>query len=186
MNDETQLLELREEVKTLRALLEVQESIALHQAQKAERLGEEQSRADAERLKLKDEIIRMQEELLSELSAPLILLSEGVVLMPLIGRVDEKRARHMLNTLLSGIQAWRARVAILDVTGMPDIDARAASILMDSAAAARLLGTKTALTGIRPEVALRLIELSFDYRGLRAFGDLRAALAWVGELHLSS
>lgn len=81
MNDETQLLELREEVKTLRALLEVQESIALHQAQKAERLGEEQSRADAERLKLKDEIIRMQEELLSELSAPLILLSEGVVLM---------------------------------------------------------------------------------------------------------
>lgn len=57
---------------------------------------------------------------------------------------------------------------------------------MDSAAAARLLGTKTALTGIRPEVALRLIELSFDYRGLRAFGDLRAALAWVGELHLSS
>lgn len=174
-----QLSRLQEETATLRTLLEVQESIALSQAKKLETLIAEQAQADAERLRLKDEIIRMQEELLAELSTPLILLGDGIVLMPLVGAIDERRANRMMDMLLSGVQSHRAHTAILDITGVPFLDLRAASILVNAAAAARLLGTRPVFSGIRPEVARQLIDLGFDVGQWKVFANLRAAMGWA-------
>lgn len=126
----------------------------------------ERQRAEEERARLREEIIRVQDELLAELSTPLIPLSDEVVVMPLIGAIDAKRARRMIEALLRGLEETRAPVAILDITGVPVVDTHVADMLIRSARSARLLGTHVILTGIRAGVARTLVGLGVELHGL--------------------
>ncbi len=100
-----------------------------------------------------EETIRAQMAILDELSTPLIPVNDRVVIMPLIGAVDSRRAQKMTEALLTGITATQARVAISDITGVPVVDTQVANALLQAAQAVQLLGAKVILTGIRPEVA---------------------------------
>lgn len=112
-----------------------------------------QREAEAARDRMQAELIRGQAELLSELSTPLMPISAGIVAMPLIGRVDATRAGRVIEVLLRGVSQARARFAILDITGVPGVDAEVARALLKAARATRLLGVETVITGVRPEVA---------------------------------
>jgi anti-anti-sigma regulatory factor len=136
----------------------------------------ERQRAEAERARLREEVIRVQDELLAQLSTPLIPLNPRVVLMPLVGDIDEKRARRMLEALLRGLEQTRARVAIIDITGVTNVDAHVADTLVAAARAARLLGTEVILTGIRAGVARTLIRLGVDLSGLNTRKTLQAGI----------
>lgn len=137
----------------------------------------ERSRAlDRERL-AREEIIRVQEEALRELEAPLIPVHERVVVMPLIGMIDAGRLGRIMETLLSGLSAGRARVAILDVTGVRRMDASVAEGLVRVARAARLLGVEVMMTGIGPDVARTLVELGADLGGIETSLNLQAGIA---------
>ncbi|MCY0988035.1 STAS domain-containing protein [Nannocystis sp. ILAH1] len=136
-------------------------------------------RVEEERQRLQDEVIRIQAVTLAELSTPLIPISERVVVMPLIGQVDETRAKQVLETLLDGISKRRAAIAILDVTGVSMVDSAVANGLVQAARAVRLLGAQVVLTGIRPEVAGTLVGLGLELDGLVVRGTLQSGIAYA-------
>jgi len=133
----------------------------------------ERNRLEAERTSYRDELIQAQAQALAERSTPLIPLGDGVVAMPIIGAIDRDRADQVVETLLAGCAARQARVAILDVTGVPHADTAVARALLRAAAAVRLLGVEPILTGIRPEVARALVALDVDLKGLVTLSTLQ-------------
>lgn len=141
----------------------------------------ERQRAEAERARLREEVIRVQDELLAQLSTPLIPLNPQVVLMPLVGDIDEQRARRLLDALLRGLERTRALVAIIDITGVEHLDAHVADTLVAAARAARLLGTEVVLTGIRAALARTLVRLGTDLSGLNTRKTLQEGIDLARE-----
>lgn len=134
----------------------------------------EHRRAEAER--------RHLEATVQAMSTPLIPLGDGVVVMPLVGTLDEARAGQVIETMLAGISEHRAAVVILDITGVVTLDAAVAAALTRSVRAAALLGARAVLTGIRPAVAAALVALDADTHGLDTRGTLRDGLALATAL----
>ncbi|MFZ6178121.1 STAS domain-containing protein [Nannocystis pusilla] len=137
----------------------------------------ERNRAEAERAQIRDELIRTQAQALAERSTPLIPLGADVVAMPIVGTLDGARADQVIEVLLAGCAARKARHAILDVTGVPHADTAVAAALLRAAAAVRLLGVEPILTGIRPEVARTLVGLDVDLRGVVTLPTLQEGIA---------
>lgn len=126
-----------------------------------------------------EKTIRHQAETLRQMSTPLIPISDQVVAMPLVGLMDSQRAQQVLTTLLDGIDRAGARIAILDITGVPLVDTHVASALIQSAKAAQLMGAQVVITGIRPEVAQILVALQIDLGGIVTCGTLQAGIAYA-------
>ena len=139
----------------------------------------EQKQVEAERARLQNEIIQSQAAMLAELSTPLIPIDNQVVVMPLIGTMDSRRAQQVIDALLNGISECRARVAIIDITGVPVVDTQVANGLIRAAQSVKLLGAQVVLTGIRPEVAQTLVGLGADLSGLITRGTLQDGIAYV-------
>lgn len=137
----------------------------------------ERQRAEDERARLREEVIRVQDALLAELSTPLIPLTERIMLMPLVGALDDERARRVVETLLRGLERSRAPVAIIDITGVEVVDTHVANALVLAAQAARLLGTNVVLTGIRAGVARSLVGLGVDLAGVNTRKTLQDGIA---------
>lgn len=136
---------------------------------------------EVERARMHAEIIAAQEAAIRELSTPLLPIWPGIVAMPLVGNIDATRGQQILDTLLDGIHNHHASVAILDVTGVRQINADVADILLRSAQAAGLLGTSVLLTGVSSFVAKTIIQLGTDLSRVRTLATLeqgiRAAFA---------
>jgi rsbT co-antagonist protein RsbR len=130
-------------------------------------------------LVIKEETIRAQQLSLAELSTPIIPITDHVMVMPLIGAVDSHRAQQVLSTLLEGIVATRATVAILDITGVPVVDTQVANALIHAAQSVRLLGAQVILTGIRPEVAQTLVGLGVSLGDIRTLSTLQMGIAYA-------
>jgi rsbT co-antagonist protein RsbR len=126
-----------------------------------------------------EETIRAQNAVLIELSTPLIPLSDQVVVMPLIGTMDTRRAQQVIETLLQGIAASRVQIAILDITGVAVVDTQVANALIRAAQSIKLLGAQLVLTGIRPEVAQTLVGLGIDLRGIVTRSSLQSGIAYA-------
>lgn len=128
------------------------------------------------------EAFKTQESLqrtIRKLSSPVLPVLKGLVVMPLIGVIDSERATLIVSELLNEIQKHQARIAILDVTGVPIIDTETARVLLTAASAARLLGTETLLVGIRPEIAQVIVSIGIDFSSLRTYADLESGIAYV-------
>lgn len=104
-------------------------------------------------------------------------IADGVVAMPLIGAIDSARAQQ--ETLLDGVNRYRATVAILDITGVKVIDTQIAGALFQSAKAARLLGAQVMLTGINPEIAQTLIHLGIEFHEVVTRATLQEGIAYA-------
>jgi PAS domain S-box-containing protein len=133
--------------------------------------------AEQARERLEGEVIRAQTEALDELSAPLLPIADDVLVMPLIGLVDARRTAHVIEALLRGVDAARARVAIVDLTGVSSVDIEAADGLLRAARSVRLLGAEVVLTGLRPEVARTLVALRADFQGITTCRTLEIGIA---------
>lgn len=133
--------------------------------------------AELERRRNAEDVIRQQTAALRERSTPLLVLSEHVVLMPLIGVLDTERAQQVIEVLLIGIQEHQARTAILDITGVSVVDTHTAAVLIRAAQATRMLGARVMLTGIRPEVAQTLIGLGINLQDIQTTASLRQGIA---------
>lgn len=121
--------------------------------------------------------VRAQARQIAELSTPLIPLDASTLLMPLIGELGRERVRQVLEVLLHGVRERGARVAILDVTGVPALDAEAAAVLRECAGGLRLLGARCLVTGVRPAVAASLVELGLELDHAEIHASLERALA---------
>ncbi|WP_437290225.1 substrate-binding domain-containing protein [Sorangium sp. So ce406] len=118
------------------------------------------------------------------LGCPLIPLLEGVLLVPLIGELDGDRARQVLDTVAEGVSRNRARCVLLDITGVPLVDAQVAHALQQTHRAAALLGARVVLVGVRPEIAARLVALDVDLGDLATHRSLSSALEAVAPAGL--
>jgi rsbT co-antagonist protein RsbR len=138
------------------------------------------------RRKRAEETIHTQTIMLHELSTPVIPFSDEVLVMPLIGTIDTRRAQQALETLLSSIATSRARVAILDITGVPVVDTQVANALLRAAQAVSLLGAQVVLTGIRPEVAQTIVGLGVSLQSVVTRSSLQSGIAYAMNGHAAS
>ncbi|WP_437973832.1 AAA family ATPase [Sorangium sp. So ce295] len=147
-------------------------------AQTRREIGERE-RAERERSAAQAEILRVQEERLADMAAPLLPITESIVVMPLIGVLDDARASQVLATALEGSVRTRARVVILDITGVRQLDAAPAAILVRAASALRLVGAQAILTGVRPAAAQLLVRDAAGLDGLLTLGTLQSGMAYA-------
>jgi rsbT co-antagonist protein RsbR len=116
---------------------------------------------------------------LQRLSTPLVPVSDDVLAVPLVGSFDQARGGRLMEQLLPALGQRAVRTAIIDVTGVPKVDTEAAAALVSVSQAARLLGTRVVLTGLRPDVAQALVGLDVDLRGLVTLRDLQSGIAYA-------
>lgn len=133
--------------------------------------------AERERTLFQDEIIRVQEAALRELSTPLIPITEDILVMPLVGVVDNRRAQLVLETLLEGVVYHSAERVILDLTGLTRIDEQIAHFLLQVAKATRLLGAEITLTGIGAEVAETLVNIGANLQDITIAATLQSSIS---------
>ena len=128
------------------------------------------------------ELLRAQAELLAEHSAMLLPIRDGLRVMPVLGSIDAVRARQMLRALLHLDAAAGVRAVILDLTGMPELDAAGAEALRQAAVGLRLRGVQPIVTGIRPAVAHAITASGLRLDGLRVCGTLQDGVALADRL----
>lgn len=126
-----------------------------------------------------EEVIQAQAAALNELSTPLIPVSDTVVVMPLVGAVDSRRANQVMENLLNGITERNAEIAILDITGVAVVDTQVANGLIRAAQAVNLVGARIVLTGIRPEVAQTLVGLGVDLSRIVTRSTLQDGISYA-------
>jgi PAS domain S-box-containing protein len=108
----------------------------------------DRKRAESERDTLQQQIIEAQQAELAVLSTPLIPIADDVLIMPLIGMINDRRATLVMETLLEGVAAHGARIVILDITGVNVVDTPVANSFIQVARAVQLLGAQIVMTGI--------------------------------------
>jgi rsbT co-antagonist protein RsbR len=136
----------------------------------------ERKEIEAERERLQQQVIAAQRQALQELSTPLIPLLDGILIMPLVGSIDTSRARDIMRSMLKGIGDHRAKILILDITGVPLVDSGVASHLNKAILAARLKGVSTIITGISDAVAETIVDLGIDWSNVETQRDLQGGL----------
>lgn len=124
----------------------------------------------------RERIIRQQQEAIRELSTPVLQIRDRLLLLPIIGIIDTHRARLITESLLHAIRANRAKVVVIDVTGVMTIDSRVANHLLQTVSAARLMGALVIVTGLSSEVAQSLVALGIQLSTLNTVGDLQGGL----------
>jgi anti-anti-sigma regulatory factor len=147
-------------------------------------LFEETQRALEEVREVSERQLRLLDTV-RELSTPLVPITDDILVLPLIGAIDSQRAQQILETLLMGATERRARVVILDITGVPVVDTGVANHILQATRALRLVGAECILVGITPEVAQTVVGLGLELQDLVTRSDLQGgvdhALRHVGK-----
>ncbi len=130
----------------------------------------------------REEAIKARERELSELPTPVLQLRPGLLLIPVVGTLDSYRARALTIQLLEGIQEHRARAVVLDITGVAAVDSAVANHLIQTMAAARLMGAQPVLTGLSAEVAQSLVKVGVTAEALSTAGDLQRGIELAEHL----
>lgn len=136
-----------------------------------------EQRSLEERAEREAQNLAKQAALIRELATPLLPITDRVVAMPLIGTIDPARAGQITEALLQGVSHYNARMVILDITGLREVDTEVASALVNAARAVKLLGAEVVVTGMRPAVAHALVESGADLAGITTLATLRAGIA---------
>lgn len=124
----------------------------------------------------REQTIQDQQEAIRELSTPVLLLRPGLLLLPIIGVIDSLRARQLTEQLLHSVRTNRARVVVIDVTGVPSVDTKVANHLVQTVEAARLMGAVSIISGIAPDIAQTMVRLAIDLRRIKTVGDLQSGI----------
>ncbi len=124
----------------------------------------------------RERIIRQQQEAIRELSTPVLQVRERLLILPIIGMIDPQRARQLTEQLLRGIRTNRAKVVVIDITGVPAVDATVANHLVQTVDASRLMGANVIVTGLSSEIAQTLVTIGVDLGKINAIGDLQGGI----------
>lgn len=132
-----------------------------------------------------DRVVEVQRERLTQLAVPVLQIWSSTLLLPLIGELDQQRAAQVRHDLLAAVSRSHARVVLIDVTGLRELTAATAHHLVQATRACTLLGARSILVGVRPELAALWVASDVDLRGIPVQGTLeaglKAALAWLAN-----
>ena len=133
----------------------------------------------------RERIIRQQQKAIRELATPVLQLRERLLILPIIGAIDGERARQLTEHLLRGIRTNRAKVVVVDITGVPDVDSAVANHLIQAVEASRLMGATVIISGLSAEIAQTLVTIGVDLSSVNAMGDLQGGIEeaehWLGH-----
>src|SRR6266853_1190502 len=130
----------------------------------------------------RERVIRQQKEAIRELSTPVLQVRERLLILPIIGVIDPQRARQLTEQLLRGIRTNRARVVVIDITGVAAMVATVANHLVQTVEASRLLGASSIVTGLSPEIAQTLVTIGVDLGKMNTVGDLQGGIEQAERL----
>jgi rsbT co-antagonist protein RsbR len=124
----------------------------------------------------RERVIRQQQDSLRELSTPVLQVRERLLILPIIGVLDGQRAQQLTEQLLGGIRRHRAKVVVIDITGVPELDAGVANHLIQTVDASRLMGAGVIITGLSSEIAQTLVTIGVDLGKINTVGDLQGGI----------
>src|SRR3977135_1955481 len=130
----------------------------------------------------RERVIRQQQEAIRELSTPVLQVRERLLILPIIGVIDPQRARQLTEQLLRAIRANRAKVVVIDITGVAAMDSNVANNLVQTVEASRLLGATVIVTGLSPEIAQTLVTIGVDLSEMATVGDLQGGIEQAERL----
>jgi rsbT co-antagonist protein RsbR len=124
----------------------------------------------------RERIIRQQQEAIRELYTPVLQVRPRLVILPIIGALDSQRARQLTEQLLRAIRTNRAKVVVIDITGVPEIDSTVANHIVQTVDASRLMGASVIISGLSAEIALTLVTIGVELSKVNAVGDLQGGI----------
>ena len=124
----------------------------------------------------RERIIREQQDAIRELSTPVLQVRERLLILPIIGVLDAQRATQLTDQLLRGIRIHRAKVVVVDITGVADIDTSVANHLVKTVDASRLMGASVIITGLSSDIAQTLVRIGVDLSKMNTIGDLQGGI----------
>ncbi len=124
----------------------------------------------------REKVVRQQQEAIRELSTPVLQVRDQLLILPIIGVIDTHRARQLTEQLLRTIRTRRAKVVVMDITGVPAVDSKIAGHLVQTVDASKLMGATVIVTGISPEIAQTLVTLGVDIGKMNTVGDLQEGI----------
>jgi rsbT co-antagonist protein RsbR len=130
----------------------------------------------------RERIIREQQAAIRELSTPVLQVRDRLLILPIIGMLDSRRAHQLTEQLLGAIRETRAKVLVIDITGVGTIDLTVADHLVQTVQASRLMGASAIITGISSRIAQTLVDLGVDLGMIRTVGDLQGGLEEAEKL----
>ncbi len=130
----------------------------------------------------REKVVRAQADEILRLSTQVLPVHRGILLFPLVGTIDAARAQAILEVLLGVVSKHNAKVVLIDVSGVPVLDAEAGAHLSRTAQAVRLLGARAILVGTSPAVARTMIAAGVDLGSLKTLADLESGLQYALSL----
>jgi len=124
----------------------------------------------------RERVIRQQQDAIRELSTPVLQVRERLLILPIIGVLDNQRASQLTEQLLHGIRTHRAKVVVIDITGVADVDEPVANHLVNTVDASRLMGASVIITGLSSEIAQTLVTIGVDLNKMNTIGDLQGGI----------
>jgi rsbT co-antagonist protein RsbR len=124
----------------------------------------------------RERVIRQQQDSILELSTPVLQVRERLLILPIIGVLDEYRAAQLTEQLLGGIRSHRAKMVVVDITGVADVDEGVADSLVRTVDASRLMGAEVIITGLSSKIAQTLVTIGVDLSKMRTVGDLQGGI----------
>ncbi|PLS02052.1 STAS domain-containing protein [Neobacillus cucumis] len=118
---------------------------------------------------------------LAELSAPLVLIQDGVAVMPLIGIMDSYRVAHIAEDVVPKIAEQRLGYLIADYSGILDVDEVIAHSLRSMGSALILMGVEVVVSGMRPELAMTVTKSGINMSDIKTFAHVKQALEWINS-----
>ena len=111
-------------------------------------------------------MLEQQRQTIAELQTPVIQVWDRILALPIVGSLDTARTQEMNEALLQKIVDTGSEIVILDITGVPVVDTAVSKHLLETVAAARLLGAEVLIVGLSTQTALTLVHLGLDLSGV--------------------
>nr|WP_275585048.1 STAS domain-containing protein [Peribacillus deserti] len=123
-----------------------------------------------------EEINNNNQKVITELSSPVVPIQNGMAILPLIGEMDLDRSEHIMNSVIPKISQMKIKCLIIDFSGMASVDTEMASRIFNIYDILRLLGINAMFTGIRPDLATKIIGAGIDFSSLNTFATVQQAI----------
>jgi rsbT co-antagonist protein RsbR len=123
-----------------------------------------------------DSLMKKRQEEIDELSSPIVPIQDGIAILPLVGSISPERAENIMNKAVPKVSQLKTECLIIDFSGIVTIDTEVASHIFNIYNVLRLLGINAIITGLRPELASRVVTAGIDFSSIKTFANVQQAI----------